>query len=156
MIFLKYKQPKAEYVQFQRLVFGLTVLTAVLFEKIEFAYFFLGLSVIVFITTINYSPTTWLFKFLGFLLGHQLFTTAPQYAHSYITNRLAEVFEDILRIIGGGMIIYLYSVSPLAAWMLASFMGIAMLVSSFFGFCFSSLVYIGYQYIMKKFGSDDV
>ncbi len=156
MIFLKYKQPKAEYVQFQRLVFGLVILTAVLFEKIEVAYAFLGLSIIAFITTINYSPTTWLFRLLGFVLGRQLFTTAPQYAHSYITNKLAEVFEDILRISGGLLIIYLYSVTPLAAWMLASFMGIAMLVSSFFGFCFSALVYIGYQYMMKKFGSKDV
>ena len=117
MIFLKYKQPKAEYVQFQRLVFGLIVLAAVLFEKIEIVYVFLGLSVIAFITTINYSPTTGLFKLLSLFLGHQLFTTAPQYAHSYITNKLAEIFEDILRMTGGSMIIYLYTVSPLAAWM---------------------------------------
>jgi len=156
MIFLKYKQPKAEYVQFQRLVCGLVILSAVLFERVELAYAFLGFSIIALITTINYSPTTWLFKLLSYFLGGPLFTTAPQYAHSYITNKLAEIFEDLLRITGGFLILYLHSVSPLAAWMLASFMGIAMLVSSFFGFCFSSLVYIGYQYMMKKLGSNDV
>ncbi len=155
MIFLKYKQPKAEHVQFQRLVFGLIMLSAVLFQKVEIVYIFFGFSVVAFLTTINYSPTTWLFKFLSFIFGRQLFTTAPQYAHSYITNKLAEIFEDILRIMGGILIIYLYTVFPLSAWMIASFMGVAMLVSSFFGFCLSSLVYIGYQYLMKTFRSKD-
>lgn len=156
MIFLKYKQPKAEYVQFQRLVFGLIILAAVLFENIEAVYVFFALSIISFITTINYSPTTWVFKFISFVFDRPLFTTAPQYAHSYITNRLAEIFEDILRMSGGALIIYLHTIFPLAAWMMASFMGIAMLVSSFFGFCFSSLVYIGYKNMMKKFGDKDV
>lgn len=152
MIFLKYKQPKAEYVQFQRLVFALVILSAVLFEKVELIYAFLALSTITFISTVNYSPTTLLFRFFSFLLGRPLFLTAPQYAHSYITHRLAEIFEDILRIAGGTFILYLYTIFPLAGWMMASFMGIAMLISSFFGFCLSSLVYIGYQYIMKRFG----
>jgi hypothetical protein len=152
MIFLKYKQPKAEYVQFQRLVFALVILSAVLFEKVELIYAFLALSAITFISTVNYSPTTLLFRFFSFLLGRPLFLTAPQYAHSYITHRLAEIFEDILRIAGGAFILYLYTIFPLAGWMMASFMGIAMLISSFFGFCLSSLVYIGYQYIMKRFG----
>ena len=100
MIFLKYKHPKAEYVQFQRLVLGLIILTAVLSGYVFFIYAFLGLSMITFLTTVNYSPTTLLFKFLSFLLGRPLFSTAPQYAHSYITNKLAEIFEDILRISG--------------------------------------------------------
>ena len=152
MIFLKYKQPKAEHVQFQRLVLGLITLIAVLAEDIFFVYVFLGLSVITFLTTVNYSPTTLLFKLLDFLLGRPLFSTAPQYAHSYITNKLAEIFEDILRISGGALILYLFTFSPLAAWMVASFMGIAMLVSSFFGFCLSSLVYIGYKYVVNSFG----
>jgi len=155
MVFLKYKQPKAEYVQFQRLIFGLIILVAVLFERVDLIYTFLALSVITLITTVNYSPATLLFKFFSFLLGRPLFSTAPQYVQSYITNRLAYIFEDILRILGGSMILYLYSISPLAGWMMASFMGIAMLISSFFGFCISSLVYIGYQYMLKRFGSDN-
>ncbi len=153
MIFFKYKQPRAEHIQFQRLVFGLIVLVGVLFARIDLIYAFLALSVITFITTVNYSPTTLLFRFSSFLLGRQLFLTAPQYAHSYITNQLAEIFEDILRMMGGALILYLYSSVPLAAWMVASFMGIAMLISSFFGFCLSSLVYIGYKYLIKRFGS---
>lgn len=152
MIFLKYKQPKAEYVQFQRLGFGLILLSAVLFGKIEFIYFFLALSSISFITTINYSPMTLLFKLLSFMIGESLFTTAPQYAHSYVVNRLAEIFEDVLRIIGGLAVVSLYSTSPLASWMISSLMAIAMLISSFFGFCLSSLVYIGYKKILKKMG----
>jgi len=150
MIFLKYKQPKAEYVQFQRLVLGLIVFTSVLVENIYFIYAFLGLSMISFLTTMNYSPTTLFFKLYKFIFGTYMFRTAAQYAHSYLTYRLAEIFEDIMRISGGILIIYLYSFSPLSAWIVASFMGIAMLISSFFGFCLSSLMYIGYKYILGK------
>lgn len=153
MIFLKYKQPMAEYVQFQRLVLGLITLAAVLFENIELIQLFTFLSVVSFITTMNYSPTTFLFRILSFLLSQPLFTTAPQYAHSYITNRLAEIFEDLMRIAGGLGILYLYSFSIMGAWMMASFMGIAMMISSFFGFCLSSLLYIGYKKLMNMFGS---
>jgi len=156
MIFLKYKQPKAEYVQFQRLMLGLLTLASVLFERIEFIHIFLVLSVISFITTMNYSPTTFLLRFLSFLLGKQVFTTAPQYVHSYITNRLAEIFEDLMRIGGGVMVIYLYSITPLAGWIMASIMGIAMMISSFFGFCLSSLMYIGYKKLLNIFGITNV
>jgi len=151
MIFLKYKQPQAEYVQFQRLVLGLIVLWAVLFDKIEFIELFVLLSFISFVSTMNYSPTTFLFKILSFILRKPLFITAPQYAHSYITNRLAEIFEDFMRIAGGSTVLYLYSIEPLWAWMMASFMGIAMMISSFFGFCLSSLLYIGYKKLLKLF-----
>ena len=152
MIFFKYKQPKAEYVQFQRLIHGLLILTAVLFQMIDFVYAFLLLSIVSFITTISYSPTTLLFRLIDFVFGQALFTTAPQYAHSYITYRLAEIFEDLMRILGGLFIIYLYTFSPLAAWMMSAFMGIAMLISGFFGFCLSSLLYIGYTKLMGKVG----
>ncbi len=155
MIFLKYKQPRAEHVQFQRFISGMILLAMVLFQEIELGYVFLILSIISFVTTINYSPTTFVFRLLSLVLGRSLFVTAPQYAHSYVINRLAEVFEDILRISGGIAIIYLHTLSPLASWMLASFMSIAMLISGIFGFCLSSLVYIAYQRILKKKGSAD-
>lgn len=150
MIFLKYKQPKAEYVQFQRFVLGIITLAAVLFQMIEFMYIFLALSIISFITTMNYSPSTLLFRLLSLIFGKALFVTAPQYAHSYVINQLAEIFEDILRMAAGSGMIYLYTVSPLAAWMMAAFMSIGMLISSIFGFCLSSLVYIAYMRVVKK------
>jgi len=155
MIFLKYKQPRAEYVQFQRLVLGLITLGSVLFENIELIQLFTFLSAVSFITTMNYSPTTFMFRLFSYMLGKPLFTTAPQYAHSYITNRLAEIFEDLMRIAGGLGILYLYTFSVMGAWMMASFMGIAMMISSFFGFCLSSLMYIGYKKVMNMFGSNN-
>jgi hypothetical protein len=88
---------------------------------------------------------------LNLIFKRPLFTTAAQYAHSYVINQLAEVFEDIMRISAGLITIYLYSVSPFSAWIMASLMGIAMLISSFFGFCLSSLMYIGYKHSLKKF-----
>jgi len=155
MIFMKYKQPRAEHVQFQRLVFGLLVLTAVLSKSILFIYIYLFLSIFSFITTVNYSPTTIIFKFASILNSQDLFVTPAQYAHSYIVHRLAEIFEDLMRISGGIAIIYLYSISELAAWMMSSFMAIAMLISSFFGFCLSSLLYISYRAINRRLKEED-
>lgn len=152
MIFFNYKQPKAEYVQFQRLVMGFLILFSVLGENILLIYIYLALSSISLMSTVYYSPTTLIFRLLSFIRGKSLFTTPPQYAHSYIVNRLAEFFEDIMRIGAGVAIIYFYSFSPLTAWIMASFIAIAMLISSFFGFCLSALMYIGYKFIMKKLG----
>ena len=151
MIFLKYKQPKAEYVQFQRLAAGITVLLGVLTANIMFIYAFLILSIVSLLTTINYSPSTFFFKLVSFITSKPLFTTAPQYVHSYMVHRLATIFEDLMRIAGGSMIIYFYDTAPTAAWMIGSFMSIAMLISSFFGFCLSALLYIGYTAIAKRF-----
>ena len=155
MIFLKYKQPKAEYVQFQRLISGVLVISAVLFENIQLIELFLALSIVSFVTTISYSPTTLLFKFLSFIFTEPLFVTAPQYVHSYLTYRLAEIFEDIMQISGGACLLYLYTYSPLATWVGSAFMSITMLISSFFGFCLSSLMYIAYKNLLKRFGSSN-
>lgn len=153
MIFLKYKQPRAEYVQFQRLIMGLLILISVLMEDINLVYTFLGLSIISLLTTINYSPTTLIYKLVSFVRGKPFFITPPQYSHSYIVHRLAEIFEDFMRIAGGSAIIYFYGTIPLVAWIIGSFMAIAMLISSFFGFCLSALLYIGYKYIHQKISS---
>jgi len=153
MIFMKYKQPKAEYVQFQRLVLGLLVLIGVIFEEIFFIKVFLGISIISFFTTINYSPTTLIFKFTSLMYSKPIFTTPHQYVHSYIVHRLASVFEDLMRIAGGFAVIYLYQFYPTTSWIIGSFMAIAMLISSFFGFCLSALIYIAYTSLEKRLKS---
>ncbi len=147
---MKYKQPKAEYVQFQRLLAGLLILTTVLTENITFVYMFLILSLISFLTTISYSPSTLIYKLISFLNSRPLFVTPPQYVHSYMVHRLATIFEDLMRLAGGLAIVYFYQFSPTTSWMIASFMAIAMLISSFFGFCLSALLYIGYTAVAKK------
>ena len=153
MIFMKYKQPKAEYVQFQRLVLGLLVLVAAVFQEIFFIKIFLGVSIISFFTTVNYSPTTLIFKLTSMMYSEAIFTTPQQYVHSYLVHRLAYIFEDLMRISGGLAIIYFYQMSETSAWVISSFMAIAMLISSFFGFCLSALIYIAYTSIEEKFKS---
>ena len=153
MIFMKYKQPKAEYVQFQRLVLGLLVLVGVVFQEIFFIKVYLGLSIVSFITTINYSPTTMIFKLTSLMYSEPIFTTPQQYVHSYIVHRLASIFEDLMRIIGGLVVIYLSHHYLTSAWVVGLFMSIAMLISSFFGFCLSALIYIAYISLEKKFKS---
>lgn len=152
MIFLKYKEPQAEHVQFQRLISGLLTLFFALTENIVFVEVFIILNIISFITTVRYSPTTMLFKFLSFLYGKSIFTTPSQYVHSYRVQRLTSILEDLMRIGGGFGIFYVYQISPTIALLIAMFMAIAMLISSFFGFCLSALMHIGYKALLKKFG----
>ena len=151
MSLFTYTQPKAEYVQFQRLIFGLLVLFAVLFENINLIYTFLVFSTINFIVTINNSPITLIFKLLSYIYTKQIFVTPPQYANSYIVSRVAEIFEDIMRISGALIIIYFYHTTTITSWIIASSISIAMLISTFFGFCLSSIFYIWYENIKKKF-----
>ena len=146
-----YHQPKAEYVQFQRLIFGLLVLFAVLFENINLIYAFLVFSTINFIVTINNSPITLVFRLLSFIYTKPIFVTPPQYAPSYIVSRVAEFFEDMMRILGALIIIYFYYTSEITPWIIASSISIAMLISTFFGFCLSSIFYIWYKNIKNKF-----
>jgi len=153
MIFMKYKQPKAEYVQFQRLILGLLVLIGVVFQEIFFVKVFLGVSIISLFTTVNYSPTTLIFKFTSLMYSEPIFTTPSQYVHSYIVHRLASIFEDLMRIVGGIAIIYFYPISETSAWLIGSFMSIAMLISSFFGFCLSALIYIAYTSLENRLKS---
>ena len=147
MIFLQYIEPQAEHVQFQRLISGLLVLIFVFTNDLLFIETFIILNFISLTTRVNYSPTTFLFKTLSILIRKPLFTTPLQYAHSYKTTPLASIFEDLMRIAGGVCIYYLYVNYYAVAVTIAIFMAIAMLISSFFGFCLSSLAYIAYKAI---------
>ncbi|MBT5935850.1 hypothetical protein [Sulfurimonas sp.] len=150
MIFLQYIEPQAEHVQFQRLISGLLVLIFIFTNNLLFIEIFILLNFINLITRVNYSPTTLLFRVLSILLRKQLFSTPVQYAHSYKTTPLASIIEDLMRLVGGICIYYLYFNYYGIAVAMAMFMSVAMLISSFFGFCLSSLVYIAYKVIRKK------
>ena len=150
MIFLQYIEPQAEHVQFQRLISGLLVLIFVFTNNLLFIEIFIILNFINLTTRVNYSPTTLLFKLLSMLLRKPLFSTPVQYAHSYKTTPLASIFEDLMRLAGGLCIYFLYVDYYGISVAIAIFMAVAMLISSFFGFCLSSLVYIAYKAMRKR------
>ena len=150
MIFLQYIEPQAEHVQFQRLISGLLVLIFVFTNDLLFIEIFIVLNFINLTTRVNNSPTTLLFKILSILLRKPLFITPIQYAHSYKTTPLASSIEDLMRVTGGILIYILFTYSYATAIGIAMFMAVAMLISSFFGFCISSLVYIAYKAMRNK------
>jgi len=125
----------------------------VISQEIFFIKIFLGISIVSLFTTVNYSPTTLIFKLVSNMYSADIFTTPQQYVHSYLVHRLAYIFEDLMRILGALVILYLYNISEMSAWFIASFMSIAMLISSFFGFCLSALFYIAYTSLEKKLKS---
>jgi diguanylate cyclase (GGDEF)-like protein len=60
-------------------------------------------------------------------------------------NKESELFELFARILVSSIAISLYSSTPLATWLIGTFMGVFMMISTFFGFCLSALGYIGFK-----------
>ena len=64
-------------------------------------------------------------------------------------NQESEWFEIISRLLVSLIAIAVYQETPLIAWLIGAFMGIFMMISTFFGFCLSALGYIGFKNVKK-------
>ncbi len=149
MSFFHYHTPEPREVKFNRLILGLLLIAGVISQHIEFLYGYFIISLISVVTLIHYSPTTYLYKFIAFFFKGPLCTISPAYERSYAMHKESELFELSLRLIVVSLAIYIHSLLPLAGWLIAIFMGIFMMISTFFGFCLSALGYIGLKCINK-------
>ena len=147
--FFHYHTPEPREVKFNRLILGLLLIAGVISQHIEFLYGYFVISLISVVTLIHYSPTTYLYKFIAFFFKEPLCTISTAYERSYAMHKASELFELSLRLVVVSVAIYVHSLFPLAGWLIAIFMGIFMMISTFFGFCLSALGYIGLKYINK-------
>jgi diguanylate cyclase (GGDEF)-like protein len=147
--FFHYHTPEPREVKFNRLILGLLLISGVISQRIEFLYAYFVISAISVVTLIHYSPTTYLYKFIAFFFNGPLCTISPAYERSYAMHKESEFFELSLRLVVVSIAIYAHSLLPLAGWLIAIFMGIFMMISTFFGFCLSALGYIGLKFINK-------
>ena len=149
MSFFHYHTPTPREVKFNRLILGLLLIAGVISQRIEFLYCYFVISLISIATLIHYSPTTYLYKVIIFFFEKPFCTISPAYERSYAMHKESELFELGLRLIVVSIAIYVHSLAPLAGWLIAIFMGIFMMISTFFGFCLSALWYIGFKCINK-------
>ncbi len=153
MIWSRYQAPASDEVKFNRLVLGLIMITAVFFQKIELFYLYFFINLITVITTLRFSPTSWLLSLVSFLLKRPFCTIPSAYERSYFMNQESELFELSLRLLVSSIAIGFFTYYPLVTWLVGAIMGIFMMISTFFGFCLSSLAYIGVMHLQKASAS---
>lgn len=147
---MHYHPPKPLYVKWNRLFNSLVVISAVFLQRIELLYFFLGLNIVTFVVTIHYGPSRWLLWPIGKTVGLQWLDVSEAYVRSYRMTASTERFEVLLRILAVTAAIAFYSCCSTVTWLMASAMGIFMLISAFFGFCLSALGFIAVKSLKAR------
>lgn len=150
MVWFTYQSPAPVMVKFNRLILGLIIVAAVFSRQIEFLYLYFAINLLTLLTTLRFSPTSWLLKLASFFLKRPVFTISPAYERSYFMNRESECFELCLRLLVSALAIGFFPHYPLVTWLIGTFMGVFMMISTFFGFCLSSLGYIGVKSVKKS------
>lgn len=139
-------QSKAENVRFSRFFMTLSITAYALFGYIEGMYVMLVIAISTLLLGSNHSLSTYVLKLLAFIGFRKIFKLNPRYDRSFDINREMELFEETLRLIVGSVCIVLYLYGfDLISTVIAFFMAVMMLISSFFGFCISGLMYIAYN-----------
>jgi diguanylate cyclase (GGDEF)-like protein len=153
---LIYRSPEPGVVKFNRLILGIIIVLGVFFQSIELYYLYFFINLLTLVTTLRFSPTSWLFKFLSYCIKDAKMSISPAYERSYFMNRESEWFELFARILVSLIAIAFYQSTPLVTWILGTFMGVFMMISTFFGFCLSALGYIGFKSFQKLSSKSDM
>ena len=153
MLWFSYQSPTSGEVKFNRLVLGFIIILGVFFQNINYFYFYFAINLITLITTVHFSPTSWLLHLIELILKRPICTISPAYKRSYFMNRESEWFELFARLFVSSIAVGLFFYYPLAAWLIGTFMGVFMMISTFFGFCLSALGYIGFRSLQKSSSS---
>lgn len=150
MVWFNYTIPESSVVKFNRLILGSIMIIGVFTQRIEFIYLYFVVNVLTLLTTIHYSPTSWVYRGAEVILKKPICSIATGYERSYFMNQESEWFELFSRLFVSFIAIYLYDYYPLATWLIGIFMGVFMMISTFFGFCLSALGYIGLKSVQKS------
>lgn len=143
MIFFTYKEPLPSSVKFQRIIMGWLAIAALFIQDINIVRAFFVLSAIGLITGTRYSPSTLFLKIVKKLFKISLVNISNHHIRYYQINSSMDFIDHFLRLIASSAtLILLYLHQDTAAWMLMAFLSVFMMLSAYFGFCLSALVYI--------------
>lgn len=151
-MWIPYHSPNPNSVKFNRLVFGGLMVSAVFLQHIELVYAYFLLNLVTLVTTIHYGPTQWVYTIISSLISKPVCRISEAYERSYFMNQESERFELLSRLLVSMIAIGLYESYPLVTWLIGTFMGVFMMISTFFGFCLSALGYIGWKNIRPEKG----
>ena len=145
---------KSENVRFSRLVMMLLTLSYALFSVIESMYGVLALTVFALVFGINNGITSLVLVVLKKLGIKKAFEVDPRHKRSFAITRTMEVFEELMRLSLTIIVIYLHmNELIIASTTIAFIMSMFMIISTFFGFCMSGILYVIFQrFFGKKHG----
>lgn len=145
------KNCKAENVRFARIVMMFFTLSYAFFSLIESMYVVWGLTFLALIFGVDRSATTWLLWLIRRFGILENFGVDERCKRSYQITRVMEYFEDGMRLFfASGVIALHYFGHYIAATSLAYMMSMFMIISAYFGFCMSGLLYVVYQRFFGK------
>ncbi len=150
MLWFMYQSSTPGEVKFNRLVLGFIMIFGVFLQNIGLFYLYFAINLFTLITTLHYSPTSWLLHFIELMVKRSICTISPAYERSYFMNRESEWFELFLRLLVSSIAIGFFFYYPLITWLIGTFIGVFMMISTFFGFCLSVLGYIGLKSLQKS------
>jgi len=127
-----YRPPEPGVVKFNRLILGIIMVLGVFFQSIELFYIFFTINLLTLVTTLKFSPTSWLFNALSYFLRDPKWYISPVYERSYFMNQESEWFELFARLFVSFIAIVFYQDTPLVTWLIGTFMGVFMMISTFF------------------------
>ena len=146
------EQHQAETVRFSRFIIMILITSYALFGFVVGMYLVLAITLSTLLFTSRLSLTSFMLRLLKIVKFDKVFKLNHRYERSFFINREVEVFEESLRLMVGIAVLMLdYYGLYTASVSLAFFMATMMLISTFFGFCISGLLFIAYKVILKKF-----
>ncbi len=144
-------QTHAENVRFSRFLMTLSMASFALLGYVEGIYFMLLVSLSTLLVGSNHSFSSYILKFLALFGFKKVFKLNPRYDRSFDINREMEVFEEFLRLSVGTICLLLFWYGfTVTSTVLGFFMAVMMLISTYFGFCVSGLMYIAYQKVLGR------
>ena len=145
------RSKNAENVRFSRFLMTLLIASYALFGYIYGLYVMLIVAVSTIVFGAQHNVSSYLLKFLALFGFRKIFKLNPRYDRSFDINRAMELFEETLRVIVGTLCVVLYMYDfTMTSTLLAFFMAVMMLISTYFGFCISGLLYIAYNKILGR------
>lgn len=147
-----YKQATPQHVKFQRIIMGWLAIVSLFFREIDLIWIFFGITVLSSFVGTEYSLITLFYKLIRKIFKYDLVHISPHHLRYYQINVPMDIIEHILRFIASSTILALYYNSlEFASWTLLSFLSTFMMLSAYFGFCLSALVFVLLGNVCKKF-----
>ena len=147
-----YKQTTPQHVKFQRIVMGWLAIVSLFFHEIDLIWIFFGITVLSAFVGTEYSLITLFYKLIRKIFKYDLIHISPDHLRYYQINVPMDIIEHILRFIASSTILALYyNGLEFASWTLLSFLSTFMMLSAYFGFCLSALVFVLLGNVCKKF-----
>lgn len=146
-----YKQTVPQHVKFQRIVMGWLAIASLFFHEINLIWIFFGITVLSAFVGTEYSLITLVYKLFYAIFKRDLVHISEHHQRYYQINVSMDVIDHVLRLIASSAALALYySGYHLATWMLIAYLSTFMMLSAYFGFCLSALVFVSLGNICKK------